>query len=435
MVHIENEINNAENVENQPPTDLTFAFKQDHRFSMNTEVEDRRIHLGEPFELQLADNFLDYEKFQEVEEFHPYDLTGVTEEENQRAINMLMLEEKEVVKRQIIRRQFPLRVTVVNGVMYSPSLKVVLESFQKIKEIRQANIDPVRIYENYVPVPRRLRVPRVAMREAMHMNAQEMEEEDVEMFHEPLPLPPQRASTPRPLPPNNHQPLRASHDVAGSSQDAHQFRTPYGGMKRTYADVAKTPRKICEPSVFRATHNNVVRRINFEDIENEPPQKRGQILFQWFDADSMGICHDRDNSKPTKVTPSSNSISAAIRRHADDQSMTVCNSIKVGESMFGSSGMVTVTLFKQSNFYSGHCIPISLRECPSVITAMIHAYYRGCMKLCQLRLDEEVTNTPSLDEEDMDDVNLRDDTANERYERRMRFIKEAYEEFKDRLKE
>ncbi|CAL8114444.1 unnamed protein product [Orchesella dallaii] len=123
---------------------------------------------------------------------------------------------------------FPLGVTVVSGVMYSPSLKVILESFKKIREFKQTKIDPVMVYSNYVQVPHRLRVPREALRDAMYMNAQPMDEDedDVEVFQDPIPIP-QRPASARG---GSHQ-ERDAHErepSQGTSRNTQEeFRTPY----------------------------------------------------------------------------------------------------------------------------------------------------------------------------------------------------------------
>ncbi|CAL8133981.1 unnamed protein product, partial [Orchesella dallaii] len=301
-----NENDNVENIENMPPGELTFPFKQDYRYSMNTEVEDRRIHLGEAFELQLSENFLDYEKFQEAEEFHPYDLRAVTDDENQR-LNLLMLEEKEVQKRQIIRRHFPLRVTVVSGVMYSPWLKVILESFKKIREFKQTKIDPVMVYSNYVQVPRRLRVQREALRDAMYMNAQPMDEDedDVEVFQDPIPIP-QRPASARG---GSHQ-ERDAHErepsQVTSRNTQEEFRTPYEGKKRTYAEVLKTPRKDNTTKLFRGMHSKSARRLDFDNVLGDPPKREltyfsnGLNPIQW-ECVSIGIIRIQEVLRRQKI--------------------------------------------------------------------------------------------------------------------------------------
>ncbi|CAL8076263.1 unnamed protein product [Orchesella dallaii] len=110
-----------DNTENQVPVEnLSFAYMEDKRFTSNFEFEYRRIHLGEPFELQLADNFLKYETFQEAGKFHPHDLRDMTEEKHQRT-SLLMLKEKAIKKRQIIRRLFPRRVTTAHNIISTTS--------------------------------------------------------------------------------------------------------------------------------------------------------------------------------------------------------------------------------------------------------------------------------------------------------------------------
>ncbi|CAL8114446.1 unnamed protein product [Orchesella dallaii] len=182
-------------------------------------------------------------------------------------------------------------------------------------------------------------------------------------------------------------------------------------------------------------HSKSARRLDFDNVLGDPQKKGINIFFQWFEPDTMGICKDRDNSNPGSVTPTENSISTAIRRHADDSSMSVCNSIKIGESLFGSSGMVAITLFKQSNYYACHCIPVSLREMTNAIMAMIHSYYRGCMKVAQLRLEEEMDEVKNVEDEEMEDTTIKEQEANKQFQKRMRLIKEAYEEFQSNLEQ
>ncbi|CAL8094663.1 unnamed protein product [Orchesella dallaii] len=426
------------NDENQAPEVLKFNFEHDTRFSSLTVTRDRILHSKDTPEIEMPLNskYLDYKSFQEPEDFHPNDLAFLSQEENRR-INAMYLEEKELEKRRLIREQYPLRVIVKEGVLYSPSERVILEPFGFIQEIFQEKIDPAVIYVNYIPPPRRVVHPRDALREALYMNAQPFDENDVERYRMPLPFAPNIEAPPPPPPAPEIEEINDEYDPQpGPSRG---ISTPNVPTKRTYADVCKGMRQQFDDAHRPMSRgppsepSRAVRRLTFES--HEPRPKAIKVVFEFFEEDTMGFARDKDHSQQATITPNYRSLTTAIQRHGDDKTMTTCNSVKVGHSMFGQ-GMVNINLFKTSNFFSGNMCPFSLREAPHVIIATVHAYYKGSMELARFHLQAEYDRAASLQEQGYtDDAGQVRKSADENYNMKMQVIMKVYENFKRNLGE
>ncbi|CAL8133979.1 unnamed protein product [Orchesella dallaii] len=59
----------------------------------------------------------------------------------------------------------------------------------------------------------------------------------------------------------------------------------------------------------------------------------------------------------------------------------------------------------------------------------------GCMKVAQLRLEEEMDKVKNVEDEEMEDTAIKEEEANKRFQKRMRLIKEVYEEFQSNLEQ
>jgi len=61
--------------------------------------------------------------------------------------------------------------------------------------------------------------------------------------------------------------------------------------------------------------------------------------------------------------------------------------------------VISIKYFLNLSLFNRHNVSISLREAPKVVEAIIHGYYRGCMKVAQLRLEEDLEKAKALQNE------------------------------------
>lgn len=179
-------------VRSTEPTVLKIPFQQDKRYNGGSSISDAVIYMGPPVNFQLSPTYLDYIDLQPLEGCLMYNLRGMTEEE-QKEFYSKPINEQEVLFRQKITATHPLYISLREGVFYSPSKRLVLQSNSKIDFIRQEEINPHLVFDNFDPLPKRLVKKRESLREIQNMLQSDVNAQDIyELVDErssPLPGP------------------------------------------------------------------------------------------------------------------------------------------------------------------------------------------------------------------------------------------------------
>ncbi|CAL8074475.1 unnamed protein product [Orchesella dallaii] len=388
-----------ENIENEvyPQGDIkiiNFPYQQDRRYSMDTEIPDRKVHTGQPENFRLARHFLDYVSLQEGEEPLDFKLRDISKEE-QDEIDSLSTVERNRRIRQIIRRRYPAIVKLLPGVLISSEIGVVLEGFNKIAHIQQAKIDLSAIYTNYEPSGRTVRRRAAVLAEVNTLGQQNSQQ--VDEFDSPLPGPSTSCSM-------------------NEREDC----------KRTYNQAISAPERVMQDRKRFAGNG---RRLEFEECV--PVGTKGELRFTFFDDDFMGYARDKRVREVGPITPVAETLTRSVFRHANDATMTLANSVKIGEQFFGQ-GRAQIDLFKVNNYYQGHCVNFSLRETKDVIAAIIRSYYNASELTAEFHYDNEMKNVNFMEDEgNTEEAEIAREQAQKRYEDRMSSIRAARKLFED----
>ncbi|CAL8124403.1 unnamed protein product [Orchesella dallaii] len=522
--------------ENQPPAPdaVKRKFEKDPQYTSNSVVDGRICHTGDDIWMKLDPSYNIDVPVQDAESIirHDLKLIGLTvlEQEN---ISALSEEEQTRAKRKIIRDKYPVRVKIVKSVIYSPTKKLVLEDWGNIDYFWQDKIDPALIYEDYIPPARRVTNQRDAFREALHLNSQPFDMDDVSRYREPLPFAPDVPGRPPsptpmdqqsteaeppvfPLPPlpssshysrptqiplsprasqglEDYQPnYRQSADNALARRTATPTQMEHCSMREPsthysypqlptpsqfppLSQVAGPSHGNCTPPALLSKDQTYFNRVYMPtEVSSDtyiPPQKRTyanvlrgeetrppsrglsmygrkleydlgepqklpfKIVFQWPDPSSMGYAYERDHSNLRRIEPQPGSIQTSIDQNMFNPKMTTCNSVKVGYSMFGH-GMVNITLFKTANKFAGHSTPMSLREAPQVITAMIRSFYQANMDITRYRWEESYEQAQQLENDgQIVAAQTKRNKADALYQKQMKVITECNKQFQDNLGE
>ncbi|CAL8124646.1 unnamed protein product [Orchesella dallaii] len=271
---------------------------------------------------------------------------------------------RDVARRVVLRKRFPLTVEVVDGVMYSKTQNVICESLGKIPYMKQQLITSQVFLTPPQPTTSQVfRTPetaRVAVQQGFPNNSPSEEEDDFMMVGlgsmntQGKPL--TRFSLP------NQQ-------VAGPSGQMAQSPSPPKKRKWGAAAAASAP----------ISHGALMSAV--------------ETIQQFFGGDIMDVFNipfDRAGRNIPDVEPNPSSLNYSYSQFHENDELRQTNTTKMGSYLFGEDKKnCSLFIYKSKNKYTGHNVPFSIREGGSMITMIIATMIEAMEKVARNTLDND----------------------------------------------
>ncbi|CAL8109004.1 unnamed protein product [Orchesella dallaii] len=342
-------------------TVLSFPFLQDPKFFVDqVPPSQRQQHKGEAFMLKLNANFNSGVTFQASESSErPFKLDAWNREEEELVLGGL---ERDVARRVVLRKRFPLYVEVSDGVIYSPSLKVVCESLSKIQLMSQQKI-PKQVFVS-PQVTRNAEIAREAVSGVFANTSQQdlMMNAGFGSMH----------SQGKPL---TRIPLSTSLDepVAGPSRQS----VP---LKKRKIDTQTTPST-------STSHADVLQAIDAI-----------QSFFNPTLMDTFNIPGDRAARNIEDKGIEKGSLEYSFKQFHTKTGQRETNTTKMGFYSFGEGRKnCNLYIYKTRNKFTGHNVPFSIREGASLLKSIILTMIEAMVMVARNTLEKEKSDAANLE--------------------------------------
>jgi len=343
-------------------------FKQDGRYKLGIlEAEDVIIHEGPDFVLNLNPNYLSYEPFQQEESILlPFKL-----EEWEREVGQLMREGKlpEDARIIVIRRRFPLKVNITEGVVWSSKHGVVVESLGKIPKLQQQKIQGNRIFVTSSSMPTTQRTAEQARIESQRLELEDEEEEEdfalrVNTQAKPMTrIPLQRSAS------------FSQAEQPGPSTSSASKRPRVDNNTVTTAQISVGP---------QANHNDLMFAV--EAIK---------AYFSRDLFDQFKVPFDRNGANIPEKKVDGKQLEYSYKNYHHRQDMATTNTTKMSSEVFGQ-GQCQINLYKCKNALTGNRVPFSLREGAQILEQIALNMIFGLKKLAVHHKENELKLAKNL---------------------------------------
>lgn len=335
-------------------------------------------HEGPSVTLNLNPEYLADKDFQEAEAcVFPFKVKEWNDE-----MTALMAEGKarQTAHRIVLRRRFPLRCELEEGVYYHADQRVILESLGKIKFIRQQRIELDKIFILSHVTRNQPTANQEAARNLQDEEGIEMGEnlalqclsqkQALRRFSSPDPVPStSSASNYWSAPPPPQPPAAASQYQIFGSQG--HVPLPCSGVS-----LEAFP----GPS-HGAKHPSISVSVSSQELE-EAVGKIGNF----FSEDLFGLFEipfDRLGKNVPETVPTMSSLTYSYDQFHNSPNMRTTNTCKLGFYQFGKpkKDNCNMTIYKRLHTFTGHNVPVSLREGADLLKAMIETMRDALTKI------------------------------------------------------